>query len=174
MLIVIGILITGCTPAQKQYGLDTADLAVQTGLFKTQYGNVEQILREKQASDNMFTDVEWRKLLNTDASIDMLLLKADAIIQLNPDSISLADVEMMYNIAKSGYEQAYQVISSKYKQFDPSTRIQLDMIHSQAESVDKLITKLMEDPTNKNITQTLTLITGVLGLAVKMISIAVL
>ena len=178
LMMLVTFVFSGCSivtnPQLQQYALDSTDFAVQVSVFKKQYAQVEELMRTKQAEQAVFNDDEWRKLLNVDASIDMLMMKADAIIQLNPDSVSLADVEMMYNMAKAGYSQAYAVISGKWAELDPSTQILLEALDREAKLVDEKIVKLKDDPTNANITKTLTLITGVLGIAVKMLGAAVL
>lgn len=178
LVMVLSLMFSGCSiiqnPAVQQYALDSSDFAVQTSVFKKHYAQVEQMMREKQAKESIFDDSEWRKLLNVDASIDMLMLKSDAIISLNPDSISLADVDMMYNMAKAGYQQAYAVVSGKWADLDPSTQIQLEILDREAKFVDEKITKLKEDPSNANITKSLTLITGVLGIAIKLVGATLL
>lgn len=174
MLIVMLIVMTACSPAMKQYAIDSSSLAIEVSIFKKKYENIEQLMRTKQATQQLFSDADWRKLLNVDASIDMIIMRADAIVQLDPDSISVSDVEMMYTMTKAGYGQAYQVINSHWADFDPSEQILLESLDKEAKLIDEKIDLLMNDPSNENITKALTLITGVLGIAIKMIGVAVI
>lgn len=181
MFMVLAFLATnmiGCAGVTydqaKQYGIDSAKFAAAVSSFKGKYEDTEMIVRTKQAKENIFTDAEWRSMLNMDASIDLLLLKAESIIQLNKDSIALSDVQDMYSMAKIGYQQAYAAVANKIDKFDPLTQAQMRQLHTSAVDVDATIERLLTEPSNKNISDSLTLIATLIGIGVKVVGAAVL
>ena len=87
---------------------------------------------------------------------------------------SLADVKFMYGLAVDGYTQGREVIYAHWDELQPSTQIMLNAFDTQAVQTSERITKLLSNPDNANINETLTLIAGVLGTAVKMLSLIAL
>ena len=165
---VIFILLAGCTATQQQYALDTSKIAVESSILKTQYAEVEAQIRAKR---EVFSDAEWRSLLNVDATIDMLIVKYDAMLKLDASSISLADIKFMWDLSATGYDQARTVLVAHWDEFAPSTQIMLNSFDRQANDLSTQISGLLDNPTNDKISQALVLITGTLSLAVKMLSI---
>lgn len=177
MLVFSLLFASGCAMLgedEKKYALDTSYLSVEVSIFKRQYERIEDIIRAKQASENMFTDEEWSKLLNVDTSIDMVLLKIESLLRLQYDDISIIEVQSMYTLTKEAYRQAYEVMAAHWTDFTPSTQLMLQALDDSAKDIDTRVVKLMENPTNENITQTITLITGILGLATKILAITVI
>jgi hypothetical protein len=167
-------LLAACSAAQKQYALDSGAIAVEASVLKNQYENVEKLLREAQDKNKMFTDEEWNTLNNVDATIDMLILKYNAITKFQGTNIALADVKFMYGLAVDGYTQGREVIYAHWDELQPSTQIMLNAFDTQAVQTSDRITTLLDNPDNQSINETLTLIAGVLGTAVKMLSLVAL
>ncbi len=172
-LIVAAALLVGCSAAQQQYAIKASMISLETKLLKEQYVEVETLIRSKQDESMAFTDEEWRKLLNVDATIDMLLVKYDAIEKLDVASINVQDVIFMWHLAAEGYKQARDVIQGHMEEFSPSTQILLSTFDRQAEMTSEKINDLVSNPSNDSINQTLVMIAGALGLAVKLLSVGV-
>jgi len=176
VLLIIGFLwggLLGCTAHQQQYAIQTSMIGIETKLLKTQYGEVEQLIRAKQMKETTFTDEEWRKLLNVDATIDMLMVKYDAIENMDVANMNIQDIKFMWQLAAQGYTQARSVIENHIADFNPSTVLLLKAFDDQAQMTSDRIDELLNNPNNANINQTLVLIAGALGLAVKVLGIGV-
>lgn len=179
MLLIIGVIsagMVGCSAHQKQYAIQTSMIGLETKVLKTQYADVEKLIRERQNRDPfnpLFDDEEWRKLLNVDATIDMLMVKYDAIENMDIANMNIQDIKFMWQLAAQGYVQARSVIQNHYDDFNPSTQILLNSFDQQAEMTSERITELLNNPNNESINQTLVLIAGALGLAVKVLGVGV-
>ncbi|RKZ98624.1 MAG: hypothetical protein DRQ46_01600 [Gammaproteobacteria bacterium] len=172
--VLMPFLFIGCSTAQKQYALDSGAIAVEASVLKNQYTTVEKLLRNTQAENNMFTEQEWRTLNNVDSTIDMLILKYNAMTHFKDTTVSLEDVKFMYGLATDGYTQGREVIYAHWDELQPSTQLMLNAFDTQAVQTSERIKTLLSNPDNKNINETLTLIAGVLGSAVKMLSLVAL
>jgi len=174
IIIPVIFLLTACGSIYQQYAIDSSMLTVEANLLKLQYTKVETILRQLQEDKHLFTDDEWNELLNVDSTIDMLIARIDGIIQFQSSEISLMDVQFMWGLAVEGYTKARTVISAHKDEIPPSSWALLDAFDTQAEMTNARIDKLLNDPSNSNITEALTLITGVIGIAVKMLGVAII
>lgn len=163
----------GCTATQQQYAFQSALLASDVQSLNTTYSQVKYYLHLKQTESNLFTKEEWDKLLEVDASVKLLLLKYEAIVKLDTTSFNIYDVGLMWNITKNSYTKAREVVIAHKGEFDVNTQLLFESFDLQAQITSERIDKLLDDPTTANITQTVSLIVGVLSLAVKILSIAV-
>ena len=169
---IVGLF--GCSATQQQYGIQSGMIMAESSVLKTQYAQVEQLLRQVQKSKHMFSDEEWSKLLNVDATIDMLILKYEAITKFQSADVSLSDITFMYNLAVEGYKTGREVIHAHWDEFQPSTQVLLNAFDRQAVQTSDRVRYLIENPSNQNINEALVLISGVLTVAVKMLGVAVL
>lgn len=168
VLLLIILSMFGCTATQQQYALDSSKIAIESQVLKTQYASIEGLIRAKK---DVFTDDEWRKLLNVDATIDMLIVRYDAIMTMQGSTLNVADVKFLWDMAATGYDQGREVITAHWDSFQPSTQILLNSFDRQAESLSDQIGELLNNPSNTNINQALVLIAGTLSVAIKMVSI---
>lgn len=166
--------IIGCSPAIQSYVLDSGHIAVEASVLKNKYSNVEQLLRNTQEKKKMFSDAEWRQLLNVDATIDMLVMRYDAISKFEMKEISVSDVKFMWGLATEGYRQASEVVTAHWDEFEPSQKIMLNAYDKEAHDINDKIEKLINNPSNENINNAVTLIAGVLNVAIKILGKAVL
>lgn len=173
-LAIVGFITFGCSAKQQQFAIDSSIITVEASILESQYKQMEVLLRQTQEEKKLFSSTEWRTLNNVDATIDMLIMKYRAIIQLNTSDMSLADVTFMYGLAVEGYTQGRDVIYAHWEEFPPSTQILLNAFDKQAEHTSTRIQELLDNPDNESITQTLVLISGVLSLAVKMLGLVAL
>ena len=171
LAIIILLAVSACTVPQRQYALTSGMIGVEASVLRNQYSNVERALREKQEKDHIFTDEEWRKLLNVDAAINVLASKYDAIVALKVSEVSLQDVEFMWGLVAHSYKEARQVIMAHWSEFSPSTQILLNTFDNQAELTSDRINELLTNPNNKNINEAVVLLTGVMTTAVKMLAL---
>ncbi|RLI66361.1 MAG: hypothetical protein DRO67_01260 [Candidatus Asgardarchaeum californiense] len=167
---ICALLFVGC--AQSQFLLDSSVIMTESSELKDRYATVERVIREVQAEKQIFTDAEWRKLLNVDATIDMLIARVDNITRFSAADVSMQELEFLWGLSVNGYTEGRSVIFAHWDQFDPSTQIMLNAFDAKAEATSTLITELMKNPTNDNMTKALTLMTGIVSLAVKMLAIA--
>ncbi len=172
-VLVIAAFLFGCTAAQQQYAIKSAMITMETQELKKQYYEVETLIRSRQDDAHVFTDEEWRSLLNVDATMDMLITKYDAIERLDVASLNIEDVKFMWHLAAQGYREARSVVGGHMEEFSPSTQILLSTFDRQAEMTSEKINDLISDPNNENINQSLVMIAGALGLVVKLLSVGV-
>ncbi len=168
------LIFIGCSTVQTQYAIDSGKIAVEASVLKNQYTTVEKLLRKTQSKNKMFTDDEWRTLNNVDATIDMLILKYNAMTHFKDTEVSLEDVKFMYGLAVDGYTQGREVIFAHWDEMQPSTQLMLNAFDTQAVQTSERIKTLLDNPDNQSINETLTLIAGVLSTTVKMISLIAL
>ena len=167
------VLIFGCSMTQTQFMLESSMIIEESSELKSNYTKVEALLRDKQERDAVFTESEWRKLLNVDATIDMLIARVDNIMRFNTTNVSLTEIEFLWGLSVTGYNEARSVIFAHWDSFSPSTQLLLSTFDTKAEITSTMITDLMENPDNDSMTQALTLITGIVSIAVKMLAIAI-
>ena len=180
MILVMVLGLAGCASINNlldgddaEYVVDTAKLTLEISVFETQYNKVSALMRTKQATENIFTDEEWRKLVNVDAAISMVLMKAKAIIKLN-SGITIDELKTMYTLCKEGYGEAKSVIQGKWAKLDLTTQVVLTSIDTEVTLIDTQISKLSTNPSSDNFTTILTLIAGVLSLTTKSMSTALI
>jgi len=149
-------------------------ITVEASILKNQYVQVEKLLRATQEERAMFTEAEWKTLNNVDATIDMLILKYEALTQFADTEVAIGDVKFMYGLARDGYSQGREVIYAHWDELQPSTQLRLNGFDTQAKQTSERIQDLLEDPDNAGINETLTLIAGILGTAVKMLGLVAL
>jgi len=168
-IVFVCLFVSACTVQQRRYAIDSALLVTEAQTLKREYASVETTIRQKR---EVFTDEEWRSLLNVDATIDLLIQRFDAIAQLRTESVSVSDIQFLWGLAVTGYDQARSVISNHWDEFSPSSQILLAQFDKQAEQTSVEMNRLVQDPTTENISKALTLIAGTLNLATKIIGIA--
>lgn len=182
--------LSGCSSVEttSQYALDSSMIALEASTLAKQYENVERLLRRAQKEPDMytagewavvdkkkmFTDDEWRKLLNVDATIDMLIMRFDAIQKFSLSEVSIEDVKFMSQLAREGYKEGRGVIMNHWDEFQPSTKTMLNAFDKKAVHMNAEIDELIANPSNESINKAVTLISGVLSIAVKMLGTAVL
>lgn len=172
--VIMPFLFIGCSATQQQYAIQSTMIMAESSVLKAQYTKVETLLRQVQKERSMFTESEWLQLLNVDASIDMLILKYEALTQFQSADISLSDVTFMYNLAVEGYTTGRDVIYAHWDEFQPSTQVLLNAFDTQAVQTSERLKELIANPSNQNINEALMLISGVLSIAVKMMGVAIL
>lgn len=168
------LVLAACGPVSKQYAYDSGMVAVESSTLRQQYSNVERLLRQVQADKHMFDEQEWRELNNIDASIDMLIMKYDALSRFKTPEISIPDIQFMYHLAAESYTRGRQIIYNHWDEFQPSTQLMLSAFDKQAEETSGRIQHLINNPSNKNINEALTLISGIVSVAVKMLGASLL
>lgn len=178
LLLLIAFLcvksLTGCTAIQQQYTIDSGMILLESEVLQTSYAKVEILIRNAQTEKNMFSDAEWRKLLNVDASIDMLIARVGNLTRFKTTNVQLQDLTFLWGMAVQAYTEGRTVIYSHWNEFPPSTQLLLNAFDMQADMTGNRIEELLNNPNNKTITEALTLITGILSIAVKMLGVAVL
>jgi hypothetical protein len=170
-LLIFTSLSFGCTATQQQYALQSALLASDVQSLSNSYLQIEYLLTKKQASSNLFSPEEWDKLSDVDASVKLLLLKYKNIVKLETNDFNIYDVGLMWNITKSSYSKAREVVIAHRDDFDVTSILLFERFDYQAQITSEKIDILLKDPTTANITQTVSLIVGVLSLALKILSV---
>lgn len=176
-LLVFFVIITiffGCTVSQKQYVSQTALFAVEASVMKDQYTKLNDTVRILQKEKSMFTNDEWKLLLEADENINMLYLKFKEVSELKEPVVSLYEINIMYVYAKTSYTTARQVIISKWELFDPMTKARLENFDKQAISIDEHINELMKVSEEVDATKTLNLISGLATIAVNIARVLVI
>lgn len=171
---VFALCLMSCSAAQQQYAVNASIVAVESSHLQKQYKEMEALLRQVQADTGLFTDEEWRQLINVDATIDILITRYETITSLSSSSVNLRDISFMWELAAEGYTQGRDVIHVHWDEMTPSARVLLAAFDNQAAMTSERIDQLLNDPNNTNINQALVLISGILTIAVKMLSIAAL
>ena len=144
ILIVITLLMmVGCSNAQRQYAVQSGMIIAESSVLKNSYANVEQLIRTLQDEDQVFSEQEWMKLRQIDASMDMLILKYDAIVQFNDSTISLSDVEFVYRLTVDTYTNGREIIYAHWDELQPSSQILLKAFDNQATQTSERITALL-------------------------------
>lgn len=170
--------IVGCSMISKQslnsarsYAIDSATVATEIAQFKGFYTMVEKSVRDKQEREKLFTDDEWKQMLDLDESIEALLLKSSYIVKFDYKNVQLYDVEFMWTMAQESYQRCEKIIASKFDSFTATEKLQLQVLDKQVKTMNKDIENLFKNPTNENITRTILLITNVLSITVKVVGL---
>lgn len=173
ILFCVFFLMIGCV-AQTRFNLTAPATVEEVTTLKTNYAKVEKLMRQIQIDRQIFSDAEWRTLLNVDATIDMLIARVDSIFRLSGGAdVSFKEIEFLWGLSTNGYRDARSVIFNHWDDFTPATQLVLNAFDAKAEASSTLITELMRDPTDDNMSKALTLITGVISIAVEMLGVAI-
>lgn len=168
LLMVMSILLYGCNDRYTLYNTRTALISEENSYLENQFKTTKDILHLKRSK---FTDEEWRKLINTSSTIDMLIEKYDAISKLKSAEVSAADVEFLWQLATSGFYQSRDVVVAKYTQMPPSTQVMVKSYDARVSEIDSEVAELVSKPSEDNINKALVLISGTLNYSAKMVSI---
>lgn len=167
-------MFTSCTTIQKEYAIQTSIIAVESTALKDQYTKVESLMRSIQKQKQIFTVDEWKLLLLTDETIDLLISKYIKFHELNTVQIPLIDVTYMYSLAKQSYTEGKSVVYAHWDDFQLNTKIILESFDKQAIQTSIRIEKLLADPTTKNVNEALRLIPCVVNILLKMLTTSIL
>lgn len=169
LLIVMLILpLMGCSDKYTLYSTRSALISKENNILESQFASTKEILKLKRSK---FTDEEWRKLINTSSTIDMLIEKYDAIAKLNSAEVSVIDVEFLWQLASAGFYQAREVVVKKYNQLPPSTQVMVKSFDARVSEIDSEVASLISSPSEDNINDALVLISGTLNYSARMVSI---
>jgi len=172
LIIVLILMFSGCAP-QSQFNLNSSMPLEEVADLETRYASVEKLMREMQLNRKVFSESEWRTLLNVDATIDMLIARINNIMKFQTTTVSMQEIEFLWGLSTSGYTDARKVIYAHWGAFTPATKLTLTNFDVKAETMSTFITELMKNPTDDSMTQALTVITGILNVAVKMLGVAI-
>lgn len=162
------VLISACGSSRyKLYNTRSSEIAVEVTSLKKQFSETKSIIQLKRLE---FSANEWRKIVNTNATIDMLIEKYEAIGKLKSSEASLADVEFLWQLAIEGYYQAKDVVIAKFSSMDPSTKIMLKSYDKRVNETDTVVASLLASPSEDNINDAMLLISGTLNYSAKMLS----
>ena len=151
---------------QQQHALHSELLASDVDSLATTYDTVKALVDEKQIKDKIFNDKDWDKLLDVDASINLLLLKYIT-------EFDVEDVQLMWRMTKSSYNKARDVVVSHLDVFDTKAQELFTEFDNKAADASKTIDKLLENPSKADVTQVVSLVVIVLNLALKIVSVTV-
>ena len=165
-------LLAGCGTTYQKYALNSVSLARQTSAITSEYRQVEAALRQIQKTKHIFSDDEWRELLNVDAIMDMFISKLGFV--RNSSGASLSDVRYMYGMVVDGYSRARQVVANHWDEFTPSTQVLLGLFDGRVHDANEEINNLLANPTNENVEQAVTLMSGIVGDILKTLAISLL
>lgn len=171
-VIICVLLLSGCA-TQSQFNLTSSMPLEEVSDLETRYASTETLLRKMQDDRKVFSESEWRTLLNVDATIDMLIARINNMMKFQDTTVSMGEIEFLWGLSTSGYTDARGVIYAHWDKFTPATQLTLTNFDVKAEVMSTFITELMENPTNDNMTQALTVITGIINVAVKMLGVAI-
>jgi len=171
--IILAVLLTGGCATTMQPSLNTTTLQEDVITISNSYVQVKNLLNFKQAENNIFTPLEWDKLVDVDASINLLLMKYEMLLRLNTTSFNMYDVSTMWTITKNSYSAARSVVIAHEDAFDEDTKILFESFDRQAIATSKQISVLIDANSSTKVNTTLMLIADVLGLAIKILSLAV-
>mgnify|MGYP003583213138 CR=1 FL=1 len=158
---------------QQQHALHSELLASDVDSLSTTYDTVKALVDEKQIKDKIFNDKDWDKLLDVDASINLLLLKYKVIVKADITEFDVEDVQLMWRITKSSYNKARDVVISHLDVFDTKAQELFTEFDNKAADASKTIDKLLENPSKAEVTQVASLVVTVLSLALKIVSVTV-
>ena len=166
------LVLTSCAP-QSQFNLNNSMPLKEVSDLETRYASVEKLIRKMQNDRGTFSESEWRSLLNVDATIDMLIARINNIMKFQTTTVSMQEIEFLWGLSTSGYTEAREVIYAHWSSFTPSTQLTLTNFDVKAETMSTFITELMKNPTDDTMTQALTVITGIINIAVKMLGMTI-
>ena len=170
---IVLFLLGACAP-QTMFNLAAPATVDELTNLSTNYAKVEKLMRQEQLEKQIFSNSEWRTLLNVDATIDMLISRISNIFRLSDGAgVSFKEIEFLWGLSTGGYRDARSVIFNHWDEFTPATQLVLNNFDTKAEAQSTIITELMVNPTNDNMSQALTLITGVISIAVEMLGVAI-
>ena len=135
----------GCTATQQQYALQSALLASDVQSLSYTYSQVKYHLNAKQTESNIFTKEEWDKLLDVDASVKLLLLKYETIVKLDTTNFNVYDVALMWNITKTSYTKAREVVIAHKADCDVNSSLLFESFDLQADITSEKIEKAIKD-----------------------------
>ena len=168
LVLIMTLLIASCsTDRYELYSTRTALISKENESLSTQFEKTKALLDLKRSK---FTNEEWRSLINTSSTINMLISKFDAIEKLKSSEVSVADVDFLWQLATEGFYQARSVVVNKYSQMSPSVKVMINSFDDRVADTDTELAYLISRPSEENINNALILIAGTLNYSARMIS----
>lgn len=152
------------------YGLNAAMLGIALTSLNEEFDDLKDTITALQEEDSVFTDDQWDTLQSIVGLKSTIVTQVSYIIDLNSDTVTLDDVEYLYDLAQSAYATGYDLVEEHWSDFDTTTQDMLLSFQSDVESTEKRIETLLDDPDDESINETLVLIIDVLSTAVKLVS----
>lgn len=174
MILVVMFMLPACSATSRQYALDSGMIYVEAAALHDTYVKVEVLVRKEQTTHGVFNETEWVELIRVDATIDALIRKYDSIVRLDTTTVNLTDVVKMWELAASAYTDGRALVAPHWNELSPTMQLVLDSFDQQASLTNQRIEDLLENPSNANINQAVTLVANVVSLAVKIVSLTVI
>lgn len=170
----IGVMFssTGCSPVAQQYTLNLAELSVNTADFQGYYKLISAAVRAKQESTHVFAPEEWVKIERFDTLVSDFYKRIDGLVKMNIYTFNIVEMKYMLTMIRASYKECYPIVESKWDQFTDLERMQIKTLDNTLVNINTNLDKLVEDPANHNITQTLITVSSIAVLAMKVISVA--
>ena len=163
---IIGLVMSGCSVAQRTVALDTVNVVSKASVLKGQYEIVSQIIYRHQAD---FSQEELIEFTNIDMNAKVIYSKIQDVMDLENFDVTPMEVEYLYRASRMSYLSAKTIISMHEEDFSSLEMTQLRMFDIQLQEMDKMVTKLLENPETMDTRKTLMSIISVASLSLKVI-----
>lgn len=165
-------MLAGCSATQRNFAFESGKIMAEANQISAYYADIESVIRKEQAVNQTYSEDEWRELLNIDAIFDMAISRVQALSALDISGINVFDVDYVWRLVKDGYNRGYPIVAKNIEAYPASTQAQLRVFNQQAIDLNTRIDTLLNEPSSENITEALSLIVGVLGLAAKVLAVS--
>lgn len=163
---IIGLVMSGCSVAQRTVALDTVNVVSKASVLKGQYEIVSQIIDKHQTDFSIEESIEFA---NIDMNARVIYKKIQDVMDLENFDVTPMEVEYLYNASRMSYLSAKAIITLHEEDFTPLEMTQLKMFDIQLQEMDKMVKKLLENPETMDTRKTLMSIISVASLSLKVI-----
>lgn len=149
----------GCSGKYTQYRANSSFLTTDIEALAVKYNKIENIIREAQEKDKIFSVSDWNILdQEVDPELDSLINQLGYFSNNTDVTITLSDVQFYWNIAAKNYGKARQVVKNNLDKFAEVNIIQLQEFDERANIISSKINELLKDPTMDNLNLALKLV----------------
>lgn len=163
----VAISMEGCSTAQINYTANVASISGEATILTRKYEDVRALIVAKK---DAFPADQYQELITVDSTMTMLIQKIGDVTDPNKlKQFSLNDIIYMWQLAKDGYQRSYVIVGQNWDKLVPSEKMIVLSFKDSAEKTDAMITELLKNPDNASINQTIIMITGMAGIALKLL-----
>jgi len=166
VMLICGLMLSGCSIAQRTMALDTVNVVSKANVLKGQYDIVSTIIERHQ---NDFSKEELDEFVAIDQNAQEIYTKIDGLLKLEDFNISPSEIKYLYSVAKDSYFRAKDIVEKHENVFTPYEITKLRMFDIQLQEMDKAVKKMMENPDTMNTRKMLGTILQVASISLKVV-----
>ena len=126
-----------CAPLDQTYEVRTVGIPTEIATLKSDHIYVGKLLKQQQYKYHIFSKDEWRKILNLDAAIVVIIDKCDIMARESMATVNLEDVRFLWRVCGESYTSGREVVYNHWSAYSESNKVLLESFDRRALEISK-------------------------------------